>query len=108
VFGRRQFLRGIGLATVAVATRSALSALPAAAASKAVASGGRLYRFEGTCVFVSTDAGSTWQLHTDFTSVYSVRGLSADRGGTLRATLRYQGRSFGLALASDQQAWLTV
>ena len=107
--GLRRFLEGVGLATLATALGSVVGTVPVlAAASKAVSAGGRLYRTDGTSVYVSTDDGATWLLHTDFTSVYSLKGLAADRSGGLKATLGYQGRSFGLALARDQQAWLTT
>jgi hypothetical protein len=108
MLGRRRLLKGLGLAMVGAAFRPVLVARPAAAASKSVAAGGRLYRVEGTRVLVSADSGATWQVHTDFTSVYSLKGLSTNRSGGLQATLGYEGRSFGLALAPDQRAWLTV
>ena len=96
------------MATVGAAGRSLLWPLAAAGASKAVSSGGLLYIAEGTRVLVSRDAGVTWELHTDFTSVYSVRGLTVNRVGDLKATLGFQGRTFGLRLAPNQRAWLTA
>ena len=108
MFGRRRFLKGLGLATLGAAGRSVIGVIPVAAASKAVSSGGRLYLADGAQVYVSANAGATWQLHTDFTSVYSVKGLAVDRTGALRATIGFQGRGFGLLLAANQQAWLTA
>lgn len=108
VFGRRRFLKGLGLATIGVAGRSLVWPIAAAGASKGVSSGGVLYLADGAQVYVSSDAGATWRLHTDFTSVYSVKGLAVDRTGGLRATLGYQGRTFGLILGPNRQSWLTA
>ena len=108
MIGRRRFLKGIGLATIAAAGRSLVWPFAAAGAGKAVSADGLLYRADGAKVQVSADAGVTWQLHTDFTSVYAVKGLAVDRAGALRATLGFQGRSFGLRLGPNQVSWLTA
>jgi hypothetical protein len=108
VIGRRGFLKGLGLAAVGATGRSLLWPIGAAGAAKAVAADGLLYRADGTRVQVSADAGVTWQLHTDFTSVYAVKGLAVDPTGAIRATLGFKGRTFGLRLGPNQVSWLTA
>ena len=75
----------------------------------AVEAHGNLYR--GTSdgkVLVSPDIGSTWHLHTDFGSEFSVTGLATDHLGNLRATLEFTGHPFDLAFSQNASAWKTV
>src|SRR5512138_2343726 len=56
-------------------------------------------------VYVSSNAGKNWQLHTNFGAAYSVLGLTADHSGQIHAQLDFGGRSFELALTLDGKAW---
>jgi hypothetical protein len=109
---RRSFLKLIGLATVWASslgasgvaasaqspTRSA-SALAAATSARFKADGGRVY--------ISSDNGKSWTLHTYLGPEYAIQRV-ATNGSGVRLTVGYLGRSFGLVLASNQRSWLTV
>ena len=106
---RRRFLKLLGLASAWSALRFPIPWAAVSAASKSVSAGGRLYRSDGTGrVYVSTDGGLTWRLHSDLGSGYSVTRLTVDRGDRLHANVGFQAWSFNLVLAPNRQSWLTT
>jgi hypothetical protein len=70
-------------------------------------SGRRRYKAEGGKIYVSSDNGRTWTLHTNLGSMYVVGKLGADRAGTVQASVDYAGRAFTLRLAPNLRWWLT-
>jgi hypothetical protein len=102
---RRDFLKLSGLL-------SAAALMPFNSLAKAVSSPaevdvqGRLYR--GTSdgkIFISPDAGKTWQLHTNFGSDFSIVHLGLNFWGELEAQLGFAGNSFEVALGKNGKAW---
>ena len=59
-------------------------------------------------VYVSTDAGDTWTLLTDFGAKFSVFSLSLIPRGRIHARLGFAGHSFGLAWSPADRAWRTA
>lgn len=106
---RRTFLK---LATVSVAALATRLAFPwaAAGANGSVSYAGAIYRAGGAGkILTSSDGGATWSLHSDLGDIYSVTRLATERGGkSLRATVAYASRTFGLVLAPDGRLWLTA
>ena len=106
---RRGFLKLLGLATLGVVVRVPFAALTAGAATRTVSAGGLGYRTDGMGrVFVSRDAGRSWDLHSDLGPSYSITRLEVDKGGRLLSTVDYRGRSFGLVLGANRRSWLTI
>ena len=111
---RRAFLKLVGLASVAgslpwVSAVAAASRRPAGspAATQLSAPGSRLYQGRGGRIYMSSDAGRSWQLHTDLGPEYDVRRVLTDDAGGATARVGYGGRSFRLTLAPDLRSWLT-
>ena len=74
-----------------------------------VQSHGKLYR--GTIdgkILLSTNAGKTWQIHTNFGTGCTITHLFLDRLENVRARLKFTGYPFELALTQDGKAWKTV
>jgi len=74
-----------------------------------VESQGKLYR--GTSdgkIYVSANAGKSWQLHTNFGSAFSIFSLTTDYREQVQAQLGFEGHSFELALAQNGAIWRTV
>lgn len=59
-------------------------------------------------VYVSKDAGLTWQLHTRFGSGFSIVDLKAGAREQLLARIEYVGHDFGLSLAPNSHTWMTM
>jgi hypothetical protein len=59
-------------------------------------------------IMISTNAGKTWQLHTNFGSDFSVRSLRTDISGQLNAELEFAGYPFNLFLAQNGNLWRTA
>jgi hypothetical protein len=106
---RREFLKLVAAASVGAAARLPFVAAVAAAGTKTVSYGGRLYRSDGTGkISVSRDAGSTWKLHSDLGRSYAVTKLAVDRRNRLGATVGFSGWAFRLVLAPDLKSWRTI
>jgi hypothetical protein len=107
---RRRFLKLLGLASTAAAARLPfLAGFTAAATTKTVSYGGRLYRNDGSGkVYVSANGGASWTLQTDLGRKYSVTKLVVDRANRLIASVGFGSWSFDLVLAPDLKAWRTV
>ncbi len=111
---RREFLRMSGTVALGATCLQVLGTGAAAAASPKIDPlqvdlGGRKYR--GTSdgkILVSSDAGKTWSVHSDFTSQYSVSSLAVSKTGTLATVLGFQGWPISLDCDMDQKSWLTV
>jgi hypothetical protein len=59
-------------------------------------------------IYISHDAGSTWQLHTRLGSQCAINNLFLDGSQRIRAQVGFMGRAFDLVLANDNKYWLTV
>jgi hypothetical protein len=111
---RRSFLKLIGWtsAWAALAGPSAVSAATTAAAqtgSATVNTPSRVrYKAEGGRIYVSSNNGGTWTMHTNLGSMYRVDGIGVDKTGTVQATVDYAGRPFTLRLTPDLRWWLTA
>lgn len=106
---RRDFLKFTGLLSAALflqihPLRKAVS-LPVEVESQ-----GKLYRgtYDGK-IYVSENAGKSWQLHTNFGSAVSILGLrTANLQRQVHAHLGFGGHRFELELAQKGQYWKTV
>ena len=99
---RREFLAVAG--SMALAGLLGLKASPVAAAEN----GRRLY--SGTSdgkLYVSTDGGKSWQLITDFGSIYAIQTIAPDNNDALTVELGYMGFGFKLH-STDMSIWRTV
>jgi hypothetical protein len=111
---RREFLRMSGTVALGATGLQVFGIGAASAASPKtdplqVDFGGLKYR--GTPdgkILVSSDAGKTWGVHTDFSNQYSVSSLAVSKTGTLATVLGFQGWPIALDCDVDQKSWLTV
>ena len=101
---RREFLKLGGLLSAALFVQTnplgKVMSLP-----MEVKSQGKLYR--GTSdgkILISANAGKSWQLHTNFGSLFSILGLGTDLWGHVGVQLEYEGHSFDLALIDNGKA----
>jgi hypothetical protein len=107
VIHRRRFLKLLGLGSLAATLPLPFSAI-ALSASRTASANGMLYRGDGGGrIYVSSDGGATWQLHTYLGPDYGVQRLTTDRRGQLRASIGYLGRTFELVLSPNLRQWLT-
>jgi hypothetical protein len=108
---RRSFLKLAGVATVAATARLALPGwVPVANAAKRVtALDGKQYRGDRHgYIFVSEDAGATWNPHTFLGPQYPIRKMLIDPSGRVQANVGYRSRMFKLHLAPDAKSWMTT
>ncbi|HJR78726.1 MAG TPA: hypothetical protein VJ821_01565 [Anaerolineales bacterium] len=106
---RREFLKLAGAAlgsTLLVAGLSRqLAALPVEA--KFHGKHFRGYRNQGD-IFVSEDAGKTWQLHARLGSEYSVDDLFVNTTDQMYARVGFMQHHFQLFLSEDGKQWKTA
>jgi hypothetical protein len=104
---RRDFLKLGGLLSAAVF-------MPLNSLAKAVSfpleveAQGKLFR--GTLdgkIYISADAGKSWQLHTNFGSHVSLLDLRTNFWGQLQTQLETAGYNFELVLAQTGKGWKT-
>ena len=112
---RRSFLKLIGWtsAWAALAGQSAVSAATSAAGQTGSATVNTMsssvrYRAEGGRIYVSSNSGQSWTLHSDLGSMYRVDKVGASTSGSIQATVDFAGRTFTLRLAPDLRWWLTA
>ncbi|HJS20763.1 MAG TPA: hypothetical protein VJ785_18600 [Anaerolineales bacterium] len=105
---RREFLKlsraGLGSALLLTGLSRQLAALPVETKFQ-----GRLfrgYRNDGD-IFVSEDAGETWQLHARLGSQYSIDDLFTDAADQMYARVGFMGYHFQLFLSNDGRQWKT-
>ena len=70
---------------------------------------GKLFR--GTSngrIYVSTNGGRDWELHSNFGAEISVYGLASKHSDQVHAQLGFANHSFELALAPNGKLWRTV
>ena len=104
---RSAFLKLAATTTFAAGVRVAFP-WAAAAANSPVSFAGALYRAGGAAkIQMSKDAGRTWKLHSNLGHMYAIKSLAV-RGGRLRLSVGYAGRTFPLVLAKDKRSWLTA
>jgi hypothetical protein len=99
---RREFLTVAG--SVALAGLLGLKVSPVAAAQN----DRMLYR--GTMdgkLYESSDGGKSWQLITDFGSIYAIQSITPGDNNALTVELGYMGFGFNLHSA-DKSIWRTV
>ena len=58
-------------------------------------------------LYVSTDGGKSWQLITDFGSIYAIQTIAPDNNDALTVELGYMGFGFKLH-STDMSIWRTV
>lgn len=106
---RREFLKLSGAALGSTLLLTGLfrltSALPVEARSRGRHFRG--YRNDGD-IFVSEDAGETWQLHTRLGSEYSVDDLFVDSEDQMYARVGFMQYHFQLFLSKDGKQWKTA
>jgi hypothetical protein len=105
---RRDFLKLGGLFSTALLVQfnplGKIASLPSEARA-----GGRLYRgTQDGRIFVSENAGKSWQLHTNFGLEFSVLGMTADVRDNIHALLEFSGHGFQLALSPNGKVWRTA
>ena len=106
---RRRFLKLVGLTSLAAVIRVPFDAPIAAAPLRVVAYEGRHYRGDAAgYIYVSSDGGYTWTVHTNLGPMFSIDRLAVDRRSRLRAIVGYSGRSFDLQLAANRRSWLST
>lgn len=108
---RRGFLKLAGLAAVGATVRLVVPAWaePAAAARRVTAPDGKIYRGDlRGHIFVSSDKGASWSLHTNLGSQIRIRRMDRDSRGRVRAVVGYRGRLFPLYLGADARSWMSV
>jgi hypothetical protein len=59
-------------------------------------------------IYVSANAGKSWQLHTTFGSEFSIFGLRENLWGQVHAELGFDDHSFELTLAQHGTMWRTM
>jgi hypothetical protein len=110
---RRSFLKLIGLASVWASSAGASGALaavtqnPTRGTPDLLASTSLRYRVDGPRVYVSSNNGKSWTLHTYLGPDFAIQRLATDRSG-VHLTVGYLSRTFDLNLGSDLRSWLTV
>jgi hypothetical protein len=107
---RREFLKLSGAALGSTLLLTGLSRQLAAALPVEARSRGRHfrgYRNDGD-IFVSEDAGETWQLHTRLGSEYSVDDLFVDSEAQMYAQVGFMQYHFQLFLSKDGKQWKTA
>lgn len=106
---RREFLKLSGATLGSTLLLSGFfrlaSALPVEAQSRGKHFRG--YRNDGD-IFVSEDAGETWQLHTRLGSQYSIDDLFVDSEDQIYAQVGFMQDHFQLSLSKDGRQWKTA
>ena len=104
---RREFIKLSTLGSTLLLTGliHKVLALPVEAESRGMRYRG--YR-NGGDIFVSRDAGETWQLHTRLGPEYSIESLFVDSSDHMYARVGYKSYSFHLALSASGDQWLTI
>ena len=107
---RREFLKLSGAALGSTLLLTGLSnqlaaALPVEAQSRGTHFRG--YRNDGD-IYVSGDAGESWQLHTRLGSEYSIDDLFVDSSDQMYAQVGFMQYHFQLFLSKDGKQWKTA
>src|SRR5215210_6849472 len=105
---RRDFLKLSGLFSAAVFMGSNSLGKAVSFPVEAEAQG---KMFRGTSdgrIYVSTNRGADWQLHTNFGAEVSVYSLASRHRDQIHAELDVAGYSFKLALTPDGKRWKTA
>ena len=106
---RREFLKlggaALGSTLLLAGVSRQLATLPVEAQSRGKHFRG--YRNDGD-IFVSEDAGETWQLHARLGSQYSIDDLFVDAADQMYAQVGFMGYRFQLFLSEDGKQWKTA
>ena len=105
---RREFLKLSG-AALGSAVLFGLSLQLAGMPVEVIAGGKhfRGFRNQGD-IFVSEDAGQSWQLHSRLGSQYSIDDLFVDAGDQIYARVGFMQYQFQLFLSPDGKQWKTA
>jgi hypothetical protein len=106
---RREFLKLSGATLASTVFLTGLFRLTAALPVEAQARGRhfRGYRNNGD-IFVSEDAGETWQLHRRLGEQYSIDDLFVDAADQMYARVGFMGYQFQVFLSEDGTQWKTA
>ena len=106
---RREFLKLSGAALGSTALLLGLPQLVGAMPVETQAGDKRFrgYKRDGD-IFISHDAGETWQLHTRLGSEYSIQDLFTDASGQMYARVGFLHYHFQLFLSKDGDKWKTM
>ena len=106
---RREFLKLSGAALGSTLLLTGLSLQLGALPVEAQAQGKRFrgYRNDGD-IFVSGDAGETWQLHTRLGPQYTIDDLFVDSEDQMYARVGFMQYHFQLFLSKDGTQWKTA
>ena len=107
---RREFLKLSGAALGSTLLLTGLSRQLAAGLPVEAQSRGRHfrgYRNDGD-IYVSGDAGESWQLHTRLGSEYSIDDLFVDSSDQMYAQVGFMQYHFQLFLSKDGKQWRTA
>ena len=115
ILSRRNFLKVSGLTAGALAALRLPKWFSLAlehGAQSAPETGGiqsrKLYRGgEAGSIFMSQDAGQTWQLHSRFGPAYSIQNIFTDANGQIYLLAGFKEHTFELVLSKNEQAWLS-
>jgi len=106
---RREFLKLSGAALGSTLLLTGLyhqvSALPVEAQSRGKFYRG--YRKDGD-IFISHDAGETWELHSRLGPEYSIQDLFTDSSGQVYARVGFMQYDFQLFLSTEGDKWKTM
>jgi hypothetical protein len=106
---RREFLKlagaGLGSTLLLSGLSGQLAVLPVQAKSQGKLFRG--YRNDGD-IFVSEDAGETWQLHNRLGSQFSIDDLFVDASDQMYAQVGFMQYHFQLFLSKDGKQWKTA
>jgi hypothetical protein len=70
------------------------------------AAGGKTYRgTAGGDIYVSEDAGKSWQLHTRLGADYTISNIFSGRDGQIYLIVGYKTHTFHLRLNRDEKCW---
>ena len=106
---RREFLKLSGATLGSTLLLLGLPQLVGALPVEAQAQGKRYrgYRIAGD-IFISHDAGETWQVHTHLGPEYSINDFTVDHADRVHVKVGFKGYHFYLILSEDGDKWKTI
>ena len=101
---RREFLRTAALTAAGAAVLAQFGGVLDATTASASTTGTRYKGTKDGKVLVSTDAGHTWKVHSNFGSEFVVKRVTVKQG-KVTSHLTFNGRAFDLALDANGKTW---
>lgn len=105
---RRQFLYTTGLVTLAAQLQGGRMADWASQPVEAVFQGLRYRGSKDGKIFISSDHGKTWAVHTNLGSMFQILAFDYGTGKRLACTVGFKGRQFRLILANSGKTWQSL